>query len=226
MTLLRFLLFLIFSLLCTSDSSAQTLFHGPRQEKKIALSFDACPSSTRGGYDARIPRILIDSGVPATFFLSGKWITRHRRAALELASVPAFELGNHSYSHPHCPALSDDSIRNEVQRTETLLSGITHTSAHLFRPPFVETDQRVDSIVHSLGLTTAMFDLASGDPDSTISEERLLRSVVSQTRNGSIIVMHVNGRGWHTAEILPEVIRILRKKGFTFVKVSEFLKKG
>jgi peptidoglycan/xylan/chitin deacetylase (PgdA/CDA1 family) len=68
-----------------------------------------------------------------------------------------------------------------------------------------------------------MYDLASGDPDSTISRERLIRYVVSHARNGSIIVMHVNGRGWHTAEALPEIIQSLRRKGFVFIKVSDLL---
>jgi peptidoglycan/xylan/chitin deacetylase (PgdA/CDA1 family) len=35
--------------------------------------------------------------------------------------------------------------------------------------------------------------------------------------------MHVNGRGWHTAEALPEIIQSLRRKGFVFIKVSDLL---
>ena len=42
-------------------------------------------------------------------------------------------------------------------------------------------------------------------------------------KGGSIIVMHINQRGWHTAEALPEIITRLRKRGFTFVTVSELL---
>jgi peptidoglycan/xylan/chitin deacetylase (PgdA/CDA1 family) len=69
-----------------------------------------------------------------------------------------------------------------------------------------------------------MYDLASGDPDSTISKARRIRYVATGTRNGSIIVMHVNGRGWHTSEALPKIIQALRAKGFIFSKVSELLK--
>jgi peptidoglycan/xylan/chitin deacetylase (PgdA/CDA1 family) len=42
-------------------------------------------------------------------------------------------------------------------------------------------------------------------------------------RGGSIIVMHVNTRGWHTAEALPEIIANLRKKGYSFVTVSRLI---
>jgi peptidoglycan-N-acetylglucosamine deacetylase len=206
------------------QSDAQILFHGSRHEKNIALTFDACPSFTRGGFDVRIIQTLVDSGVPATFFLSGKWIIKHRNELKKLALVPGFELCNHSYSHPHCTTISDDSIKKELERTEFLLKGITGISLKLFRPPYVETDARVDSIVRNIGLTTVMYDLASGDSDSTISRERLIHYVVASARNGSIIVMHVNGRGWHTSEALPEIIQALRAKGFIFLKVSELLK--
>jgi peptidoglycan/xylan/chitin deacetylase (PgdA/CDA1 family) len=206
------------------QADAQALFHGSRHEKKIALTFDACPSSSHGGFDARIVQTLVDSGVPATFFLSGKWIKRHQNEVKKLALVPGFELGNHSYSHPHCTNIPDDSLRHELERTQSLLKRIAGTSSKLFRPPFVETDQRVEYIAKNIGLTTVMYDLASGDPDSTISRERLIQYVVASTRNGSIIVMHVNGRGWHTSEALPEIIQALRAKGFIFSKVSELLK--
>jgi peptidoglycan-N-acetylglucosamine deacetylase len=199
-------------------------FHGSRNENRIALTFDACPSSSHNGYDSLIVRTLVDSGVPATFFLSGKWIARHRHETKYLASIRHFELGNHSYSHPHCSTISDDSVKLQLQRTEIALKKITGIGSHIFRPPFGETDQRIESIAQKLGLSTVMYDLASGDPDSTISRERLIRYVVSHTQKGSIIVMHVNGRGWHTAEALPEIIQSLRKKGFVFVTVSDLLR--
>jgi peptidoglycan/xylan/chitin deacetylase (PgdA/CDA1 family) len=207
-----------------NHADTQAFFHGSRGEMNIALTFDACPSSTHGGFDKRIVQTLVDSGVPATFFLSGKWIIRHQNEVKKLALVPGFELGNHSYSHPHCTTISNESIHQELERTESLLKNIAGFSPKLFRPPYAETDQRVDSVAQNIGLTTVMYDLASGDPDSTITKARLIRYVATGTRNGSIIVMHVNGRGWHTSEALPKIIQALRAKGFIFSKVSELLK--
>jgi peptidoglycan/xylan/chitin deacetylase (PgdA/CDA1 family) len=218
---------ILFPLICflfsPEEADTLSLFHGSRNEFKIALTFDACPSLTRNGYDSLIVQTLVDSGVPATFFLSGRWIVKHQRETKYLASIPNFELGNHSYSHPHCTMISDDSMKLQLQRTNVLLKKITGTASHLFRPPFGETDQRIEHIAENLGCSTIMYDLASGDPDSTISLKRLVRYVVSHTQKGSIIVMHVNGRGWHTAKALPEIIQSLRKKGFVFVKVSDLL---
>jgi peptidoglycan/xylan/chitin deacetylase (PgdA/CDA1 family) len=49
---------------------------------------------------------------------------------------------------------------------------------------------------------------------------------VEQTKPGSIIIMHINKRGKYTADALPEIINILRKKGYKFVTISELLKSG
>jgi peptidoglycan/xylan/chitin deacetylase (PgdA/CDA1 family) len=35
--------------------------------------------------------------------------------------------------------------------------------------------------------------------------------------------MHMNERGWHTAEALPVVIQRLRAEGYSFVTVSQLL---
>jgi peptidoglycan/xylan/chitin deacetylase (PgdA/CDA1 family) len=68
-----------------------------------------------------------------------------------------------------------------------------------------------------------MYDLASGDPDTNITAQALIRYVTSAAKKGSIIVMHVNGRGWHTAEALPSIIAGLKRRGFRFVTVGELL---
>ena len=38
--------------------------------------------------------------------------------------------------------------------------------------------------------------------------------------------MHMNGRGWHTAQALPTVIASLRRRGYQFVTVSQALQAG
>jgi len=47
--------------------------------------------------------------------------------------------------------------------------------------------------------------------------------VETQARNGSIVIMHMNERGWHTAEALPTVIAKLKEKKYQLVTVSELL---
>ncbi len=68
--------------------------------------------------------------------------------------------------------------------------------------------------------------MVSGDPSKTVQAEAIRQGVVSRVKPGSIVVMHANGRGFHTAGALPLVIADLRKRGFEFATVSELLAKG
>jgi peptidoglycan/xylan/chitin deacetylase (PgdA/CDA1 family) len=70
---------------------------------------------------------------------------------------------------------------------------------------------------------TIQYDLASGDPDPDLSVKGIVRVVLRDAQVGSIIVFHMNRKGVHTAEVLPEVIQGLRQRGFTFVTVGELL---
>jgi peptidoglycan/xylan/chitin deacetylase (PgdA/CDA1 family) len=140
-----------------------------------------------------------------------------------LASFPQFELANHAFHHPHLKIISDDSIRQELRRTQEVMDSLTGKQPTLFRPPYGEYDDRVVRIAAEMGLTTIQYDLASGDPDPSFTKEELIRYVTATARNGSIIVMHMNQGGWHTAEALPEIIARLRKRGFTFKTVTDMI---
>jgi peptidoglycan/xylan/chitin deacetylase (PgdA/CDA1 family) len=65
--------------------------------------------------------------------------------------------------------------------------------------------------------------VVTGDPDPGVSAEEIASTVKRRTRNGSILVMHANGRGRHTAEALPGMIEELRKRGFELTTVSDLL---
>lgn len=197
--------------------------HGRRDRKVIALTFDACSTRKPSHYDERITKILVETKTPATLFLGGKWMEEETEHTRDLANLLYFELGNHTFLHPHLARMSDDRIRQELSWTQKVMYSLTGKQPTLFRPPYGEYDERVVRIAASMGLTTIQFDLASGDPDSSISKERLIEYVSSMAKNGSIIVMHINQRGWHTAEALPEIISRLRKRGYTFVTVGELL---
>ncbi|MGA3246082.1 MAG: polysaccharide deacetylase family protein [Bacteroidota bacterium] len=199
------------------------ILHGPRDLKMVALTFDACSTIQPSRYDERITNILIETGTRATLFLGGKWMEEEPEHTKELAAHPQFELANHTFSHPHLSQTPDDGIRRELLRTQEIMDSLTGRRATLFRPPYGDYNDRVVHIAAEVGLKTVQFDLASGDPDPTFTKERLVTYVTSMAKNGSIIVMHINGRGWHTAEALPAIIARLRDRGFTFVTVGEML---
>jgi len=201
----------------------QVVTHGPRRKKRIALTFDACSTQGPSQFDERVIRTLIAMKVPATLFLGGKWMEEHPDETQELANHPQFELANHTYLHPHLPHESDERVREELARTQDMLYTLTGRRATLFRAPYGELDERAVRFSAEAGMTAVQYDLASGDPDRRISSKRLREYVTDRAKNGSIVVMHMNGRGWRTADALPRIVLRLRKKGYKLVTVSELL---
>jgi peptidoglycan/xylan/chitin deacetylase (PgdA/CDA1 family) len=161
--------------------------------------------------------------VPATLFLGGKWMEEHPDETMELANYPQFELANHSYLHPHLPRESDERVREELLRTQDMLYTLTGRVARLFRAPYGELDPRVMRLAAEQGLLSIQYDLASGDPDPNVTAKRLREYVSDRARKGSIVVLHMNGRGWKTGEALPRIVLRLRKKGYRLVTVSQLL---
>jgi peptidoglycan/xylan/chitin deacetylase (PgdA/CDA1 family) len=197
--------------------------NGSRTLPEIALTFDACPAM---GYDAAIVHVLTETQTPATFFLSGRWMQGHVTATKTLASVPYFELGEHSWSHPDFSRLSVARMDDEITHTEKLLTQLTGRRGTLFRFPYGRYTSQAVREVYRLDLTPIQWDVVSADPVPSLSAKLMTKRVLTAAQNGSIIIMHVNGRGWHTAQALPDIIAGLRARGLRLVTISQLLADG
>ena len=198
--------------------------HGDRDKRYVALTFDLCQKpELPSWFDQGIVDTLVKYDVPATFFMGGDWMRTHPEETKLLASHPRFELGNHSWSHPDLPGLSEEAISKEILKTQNLLYQLTGRRAKLFRLPAGKYDDFTLVMIAWHGLYTIQWDVDTGDPDPTIDAERMNWAVRERVQNGSIILMHANGRGWHTAEALPEMIQYLQGDGYTLVTVSQLL---
>jgi len=208
-------------LLPTPTPTQVVVTHGSRGVSQVALTFDACPAV---GFDKGIIHVLTETQTSATFFLSGLWAKTHISATEYLASIPYFEIGQHSWIHPWFTAISIKRMDDEISRTQSLLTALTGRAPTLFRFPYGAYSARAAQEIYRLGLTPTQWDVVSGDPSNAMTAKLIERRVLSQTQNGSIIIMHVNGRGWHSAEALPTIIADLKARGFQFVTVSDLLK--
>ncbi len=191
--------------------------------KRITLTFDACQTAKPAGFDARIAQILRRTHTPATLCLGGRWMETHPEITRSLGRDPLFELGNHSYIHPHMTKVSPARMRTEMQRTQDIMYGLTGHQGVLFRPPYGEYNALVEQTAARLGLRTLTWSLVTGDPDPHVTAPRIVRAVLARARPGAIVIMHINGRGWHTAQALPVLIPALRARGYRFVTVSQLL---
>ena len=199
----------------------QPLVHGSRAEPCVALTFDACATRAPNGYDARVVEVLVATNTPATLFLSGKWLEREPDEARHLASLPNIEIASHGYAHRHLTRMSDEAMQSDLVLAQETFMRLLGQAPLLFRPPYAESSDRLARVAAELGLVTVTYDLASGDPDARIPKHKLIDYVVDMAKNGAIVVMHMNLRGWHTADALPDIIAGLRHRGFELVTVSE-----
>jgi peptidoglycan/xylan/chitin deacetylase (PgdA/CDA1 family) len=207
------------------DEGRLIIEHGPRNTRQVALTFDACPTGRPEEYDERVIEVLVQEQVPATLFLSGRWVERNEGTAKSLAARPQFEIANHAFWHPHMLEKDDERILRELKGTQAIIRKATGRRPTYFRPPFGEVDERLAKLAAQAGLVTVQYDIASGDPDPGLSAKRIAREVVEEAKGGSIVVFHMNRNGIRTAEALPEVIKGLRDRGFELVTVGEMLKK-
>ena len=192
-------------------------------EPAVALTFDACATMKQANsFDRAIFDVLRAESVPATIFVSGRWVESHPEVMRELAKDALFEFGGHSYQHPHMAKLPAVNIAGEIDKTEAALARFGKKSV-AFRPPFGEWSQRVLDVVHEKRLQTVLWDVVSGDPSVGTTADRMTREVLRRTKPGSIVIFHINGRGHNTAEALPDIVRGLRARGLRFVQLSDLL---
>jgi peptidoglycan/xylan/chitin deacetylase (PgdA/CDA1 family) len=205
-------------------SSNLLVTNGSRDLPYIALTFDMCQKPEYPAwFDEGIYQALIDADAPATFFMGGDWMRTHPDETLLLAANPNFELGNHSWSHPDLRDIAADEINMEIIKTQEILQALTGRQNQLFRLPGGAYNNLVLSQITALDMYTIQWDVITADPVPDNSAENIQKIVRQEVRNGSIIIMHANGRGWHTAEALPGMIQELREAGFILVTVSQLI---
>jgi peptidoglycan/xylan/chitin deacetylase (PgdA/CDA1 family) len=207
-----------------SPVAVSFITNGNRETSHVALTFDMCQDpSFPASYDAEIVNVLQQYNVPATFFMGGDWMRTHPDETQILAANPLFELGNHSWSHPDLRTMTEDQISEQIVLTQDMLYKLTGRQSHLFRLPSGLSTELVLQVIAQHGLYTIQWDVVTGDPDPNFDAATIQRAVREGIQNGSIIIMHANGRGWNTAEALPSIIEYLQSQDYTLVTVSQLI---
>jgi len=227
----------------TMGSSTQHLSfdHAAITQKVVALTFDAdmtprMSNELKGGkiaswYNQKVIATLREERVPATLFLAGLWIERYPGVTQDLSVDPLFEIGNHSYSHPGfrspcygLASLQKSSQAVEVQKTDTLLRKHATSYKKYFRFPGLCFDTGDVEGIEAQGYTVIGGDVYAGDGFER-STTKIVSNVLAHVRPGSIVILHMHGgpNAPRTADALPDIIKRLRLRGYTFVKVSDLL---
>ena len=195
------------------------------QEPVVALTFDACATLKQdNGFDREVFDILKREQIPVTVFPTGRWIETHPAEAKELAAQAWIEFGNHTYSHARMPRIPRRKAVEQIVRTEAIIAELGRKSV-AFRPPAGAWNRSVVRMAAKEHLPTVEWDVVSGDAGGHIGAEKMVATVLAAAKAGSIVIFHINGRGPHTKEALPDIIRGLREKGLGFVSLSDLLQR-
>lgn len=191
-----------------------------RRRNWVALSFDDGPNTVT------TPAVLAKlhkHHVLASFFVIGNNITPESELLMKLEVQQGHELANHSYSHAYMTKLSADSIQKEIQETTRLIELITNQKVTLFRPPYIDVDEKLHNTIDLTFI--AGHDCEDWNPEVS-AQERAEREL-AKVHDGSIILMHDFQGNANTVEALDILIPALKEKGYEFVTVSElFRRKG
>ncbi|MGL3807000.1 polysaccharide deacetylase family protein [Paeniglutamicibacter sp. R2-26] len=180
--------------------------------KCVALTFDDGPGPRTG-------KLLDELGkqdAAATFFVVGP-NAKARPELVRRMVEEGHEVGNHSWSHRSLPALSPTQVRSEIDRTNDAISAAIGQPATLMRPPYGAHNPTSDRLAQA---PVILWDVDTLDWKHRNSE-KVVDAAVSQTRPGSIVLMHdIHGS---TVAAVPEILTRLKAKGYTFVTVTELL---
>jgi peptidoglycan/xylan/chitin deacetylase (PgdA/CDA1 family) len=217
---------LLLTLTVGTNGASDVITRLPTRAKVVALTFDACEADRVAHLDQEILAALRLHPVPFTVFAGGRFVRDNADSIAALSRLPGVRIENHSWSHPRdLRLLSDAEVIQQISLADDEIERVTGVRPTLFRFPGGNVDERVAHLVTQSGHRIVHWRWAEGDPDRGISAAALVAQTLERTAPGDILILHINGRGWHTAEALPELIDGLESRGFRFVDLLTELDK-
>ncbi len=189
-----------------------------RDDNKISLTLD-------GTWGAEYTEELLDlfakHNIRVTFFFAGYWLEKYPQLVKQIAAH-GHEIGNHTYTHPHCNSISREELIKELNDTSRLIQELTGKKPELFRPPFGEYNNKVIQIVRNNGYQVIQWSLDSLDWQGH-SAQFIINRIMENVSSGDIILLHNNAP--HTLTALKKLIPQLKEKGYIIVPLSELIYK-
>jgi peptidoglycan/xylan/chitin deacetylase (PgdA/CDA1 family) len=200
-------------------------------EKVIALTFDACGGPRGSRYDIALIEFLRKEKIPATLFVSGRWIDANPAVFKKLAADPLFEIANHGLAHKPCSVNGNKAygikgtgsvaeLVDEIEKNGRKIEAVTGGKPKFYRSGTAYCDEVAVKVAGELGYEVVNYSIL-GDAGATRPKEKV-REALLAAEPGAIVILHMNQPRSQTAAGLKEAIPLLRQKGLRFVKLSEF----
>lgn len=199
----------------------------PYREGKVAyLTFDDGPDDKN---TPAVLDVLKEAGVKATFYVTGAQAEAHPDV-LRRIYAEGHAIGNHSYDHRYEKLYpSVDGFFREMERTDEVIYGILGVRPLILRAPggrighftaaYAPALQAHGYVEHDWNVSSA--DAAPGHPTAQDFIDNITGETEGEaTAHTAIILMHSSEGHEETVKALPEIIRVLREKGYDFGVVT------
>ncbi|TQK61970.1 peptidoglycan/xylan/chitin deacetylase (PgdA/CDA1 family) [Brevibacillus sp. AG162] len=205
------------------NAKYELVYQVDTNKKQIALTFDDWGSDKTV---TKLLDILAEHNVKATFFLRAKGVENNPNLARAMVES-GHDVANHSYSHPVITTLTTEELQKDVVKAHQVITeAIQQQPVMLFRPPTGVVDDHTAKVIAATGYKViALYDVTTLDWDKKNSAQDIVNGVMSKTKNGSVILLHMLD-DIHTIEALPIVLESLKSKGYTFVKMDDMIKQS
>jgi peptidoglycan-N-acetylglucosamine deacetylase len=185
----------------------------PSEEKTLYLTFD----------DGPIPDVtpwvleqLRGYNAEATFFCVGENIAKNPDILKQILKE-GHTVGNHTMQHLNGWTTDAVDYFHDVRHCARL------TKSSLFRPPYGRVTPRQAQFLQR-HYEVVMWDVLSGDFDTSITGEQCLRNVLQNATSGSIIVFHDSLKSEAKMKYaLPRVLDYYAAKGYSFQSLTREL---
>lgn len=203
-----------------ADISEVPIYSVESKDKVIALTFDINWAEKDNIYS--ILDTLDKYNVKGTFFIIGSWVTYNEENVEKLKAIyeRGNEVGNHSYKHLSFTKVDENTIKEELKKTDEIINEYIGIKPKLFRFPSGDYNAEAVRIVVSEGYIPIQWDVDSVDWKE-LGEDVEYNRVKNNVKPGSIVLFHNNAK--YTPNNISNLLNDLKKEGYKFVTVSELL---
>ena len=188
----------------------------PVESNTVYLTFDDGPHPVITPF---VLEELEKHNAKATFFCIGKNVALHKNI-YELIQKNGHRVGNHTQDHLNGWKTGDEEYINNIQEAQH------HIQSNLFRPPYGRIKRSQALLLQKMvpPLKIIMWDVLSGDFDTSLNGESCATNILDNIKPGSIIVFHDSEKAFpRLQKSLPQVLETATKKGFVFNTIPENL---
>ncbi|AZK46938.1 polysaccharide deacetylase family protein [Paenibacillus lentus] len=193
----------------------------PTEDKYIALTFDDGPDHRQ---TPQILDVLDQYNAKATFFVVGERVEKYPEI-VQLQLARGHEVANHSYQHPSFRGMAKSKMQNELSKTQQIIFQATGYKAALFRSPGGFYNEELIQVSKQNDLKFILWSWHQDTKDwKAPGVNKIVKRVLSGARSGDIVLMHdYVANSNQTIEALKQILPELKKRGYSFVTVSELL---